>query len=208
MEQELEFFTNIAGLVNDSMVMDLHEEKLDQKRAEKLAAAKQKTKKAKEPKPSKDAKPEKEQKVKTVTLQAASSSESDAEPGPPQLQMYRSESDDGGDSDIIEGDDAPALQFSKVHIPTHADTRMHKGKNKYQKLREAAYREKIAAENPLESTWEKVKAAAAGGKVEQSVAQIKSSIKKEKKKEEREAKKGFKKGNKKKSSRPNFNKRK
>lgn len=226
MEQELEFFTSIAGLVNDAMVTDLHEEKIEQKRAERLAELKQKTKKAK---PLKEPKPEKEEKVKTVTLQAAASSSDDDGDDVPttELQMYRSESDDGGEGDIIEGDEAPSLQFSKVHIPTQADTRMHKGKNKYQKLREAAYREKLEAEKPLESTWAKVKAAAAGGKVEQSVAQIKNSIKKdkqqkrkkfekkverqekEKKREEREAKKGFKKGNnKKKSSRPNFNKKK
>ena len=222
MEKELEFFLSFGAMLNDAMINDLHEEKIEQKKAEKMGETKpQKKKKAKEPKPEKD------QKVKTVTLQAASS-ESGEEPGVGEVQMYHSGSE-GGSDDIEAGEEAPSLQFSKVHVPTHVDTKMNqkKGKNMYQKLREAAYREKLEAERPVESTWEKVKTAAAGGRVESSVAQIKNSIKKEKqqkrkkfekklekaeqakRKEKREAKKEFKgKKGKKKSTRPNFNKKK
>ena len=60
-----------------------------------------------------------------------------------------------------------------------------KNKNKYQQLRQAAYREKLEAENPEEAAWDKAKRAARGEKIELTTSQIKKNIKQESKEKQK-----------------------
>lgn len=180
-------------MLNDTMIKDFHEEREAERkaarRAEMLAKRKAKAAAAELEEEDEPARPEKEKKVKTSVLQANDASDDDAIP--PQMDDSGSgNSDDGIVEDASDGEDVEGkFQFSKFGVPTKVDTntQFKKGKNKYQKLREAIYREKLEAERPVESTWENIKQAAAGGKVEATAAQIRRGIKNEK----RQKKKNF-----------------
>jgi hypothetical protein len=164
MEEELAFYVGLNRLVSERLIQDLRDERFKGKPEEDKAGIKKKVLKERH---------QKESKLKAVTLAAA----------PP---SYESESESTDDMDLSQGeedvndDDRVDLQFSRIHVPTKVSTEMSKGKNKFQKLREAAYREKQESEDPIGSTWAKVKAAAAGENVEPSYDQLKKSMKKEK----------------------------
>jgi hypothetical protein len=157
MEAELAFFLSLNGLVSDSLIQDLHEE-----HARRRPRPDSHTKKVTQ---------QRQAKLTTAIMQAAAESDSESESPADDVPVPVSEESDAA---------APGLQFSKIHVATAPDLKQKKGKNKYQKLRESLYKEKQEAENPVASTWAKVRNAAAGGKVEASSVQLAKSIKREK----------------------------
>jgi hypothetical protein len=154
MDADLAFFVGLSALINDRFVEDLR----DEKQLRGPAPQKKPPKTFKEPKST----------PAPVTLEAA----------PPEFESTpASDISDSGEPE--EPPKERELQFSKIHVPTKVPTMMKKGKNKYQKLREALYRERVEADDQVAATWDKIKIAAAGGKVELTATQIKKSLKNE-----------------------------
>lgn len=167
MDEELEYFNYLSQLISEELVCDL-------KKETQAKVAEEKPKKKKE---IKQQKKEKEPKAKTVVLQGATQvQEEDNEPEIADDADIGFEYDDDH-SDDEKGKDDSSMQFSKLYVPQKVDISMKKGKNKFQKLREAAYQEKLEAQDPEAASWEKAKKLATGEKVGMTTAQIKRSMK-------------------------------
>ena len=176
MEEELAFFQFLSSVVIEKDVKNLNDEK--NKPKPKTEKIKNKEIKNKEPKVVKDAK------LKTFTLTE------NAEPAPA-APGSESDSASEGNEEIISdesenGEEGKKGKFQFGKLYEHKEVSMKlKGKSKYQQLRQAAYREKIEAENPEAAAWDKAKRAAHGEKVELTAAQIKKNIKKESKEKQK-----------------------
>jgi hypothetical protein len=203
MEDDLAYFMGLSSLINNRLVQDLSQE--ESAHSDPSGKFREKRfpkifKVAKIPEKILERAPEPEPKAATPEPEAT----------PPEPDVA-----------------PPQLNFSKMHIPIQTATWIKKGKNKYQKLREAQYRDRLEAADPVSAIWKKVKAAAAGEKVEPTATQVKKTIKiekhekrkrseqkeqktiKDKRKAEKEAKPGFgrKKTFVKKGKRPNLQKK-
>ena len=186
MEKDFELFTlfkELNNLIDKNIIKDLSEERIQPKKSE-LKKEKPKPKNVKE---LNELKPKKE-KIKTASLEPASESDSE---GPEYGSDNEVNEFDNEDSDNVQSDEESddekqqsSIKFSKIALPKEIGGSSAPKKNKYQKLREAAYRDKLAAQNP-DSQWENVEKAAAGEKVEPTKDQLLAKFNKDKKERQR-----------------------
>lgn len=165
---DLSYFLWLSDQVNEKMICDLSDERQPSQKKEE---------KKKNRLPIKEPKPEKEKKIKTITLQAASESDQEM---PEQEDGGNEDANDYSEYDEENGEENQ-YKFSAIKVPVNVDINKKKGKNKYQKLREARYQDKLDAQDPQAAAMEKVKILAAGGKIGPTAAQIEKSMKKDKK---------------------------
>lgn len=175
MDEDLKYFLRLSNQVNESQIQDLRDEVVVQ-------PSKTKEEKSKKKMPVKEPKPEKPNKIRVVTLEAAPKNpEEDIKQEDNEVEEYeRDESYDEEGSE--EGQDN--YKFSAIKVPVHPDLSMKKGKNPYQKLREARRQEAIDAQDP-NSGLKNLRIAASTGKLPATPAQIEKSMKKKLKEKQR-----------------------